>query len=342
MEKPLPNQQLNNSDEREKWEKDFHTNYIEPQIKNIIETSANYRMKLDAALARNQNNNNMIESEIDQTLVMDKPYRNENLPSLWRTIGIIDFDGFRAYYISEERNTNNYPFLSIFFKYAKQLELLKHLLPIVKFVQILNSKLGYYLTRRNAREMTFKEFLENESNGGGENHEIFKSAFDDFKLGWNTVLPNVRRYECHELPNQKPEMDFDCQVVLGLMEPKDAGIFLCGILKYLVELQNDFLKEVMAIPPGTCRSLKFLDEPTFVEQETGGSTKTNTPHRYYIQSMRLDHVRSVNVINFNWDDEILAYSQRNFDIAKGQRIVYDLAKIEAELANILVFNKIYI
>jgi len=46
--------------------------------------------------------------------------------------------------------------------------------------------------------------------------------------------------------------------------------------------------------------------------------------------------------NFNWDDEILAYSQRNLAVARGRDIVYDLTKIEAELANILVFEKVHV
>ena len=138
---PLPNQQIKTTAERENWEIEFHRNYIEPQIRNITDTAANYRMKLDATSTKVQKSN-MIGSEIDQTLPMDKQYRSENLPSLWRTIGVINFDSFRAYYNSDsEGNTNNYPFLSVFFKHTKQLELLKHLLPIVKFVQILNSKL---------------------------------------------------------------------------------------------------------------------------------------------------------------------------------------------------------
>src|SRR6266540_4518500 len=58
--------------------------------------------------------------------------------------------------------------------------------------------------------------------------------------------------------------------------------------------------------------------------------------------MHIDHARSGNIINFEWDDEILAYSQRNLAIAKGQDIVYDLTKIELELANHLVFEKVHI
>src|SRR5438046_1300241 len=107
---PLPNQQINTTAERENWEIEFHRNYIEPQIRNITDTAANYRMKLDATSTKVQKSN-MIGSEIDQTLPMDKQYRSENLPSLWRTIGTINFDSFRAYYNSDsEGNTNNYPF----------------------------------------------------------------------------------------------------------------------------------------------------------------------------------------------------------------------------------------
>jgi hypothetical protein len=256
---PLPNQQIKSSADRENWEAEFHINYIKPQIRNIIETATNYRMKLSETLAKNQKNN-MIEDEINQTLVMDKQYRLENLPALWRWIRSVDFKSFHTYYLGElERSKNNYLFLSIFFKYVEQLKLLKHLLPIIKFVQILNSKLGYQLTRQKAREMTFRQFIEKESNYG-ENHEIFngpKTSFDDFCKGWNTVLPFVKRYQCYELSREKPNMAYKLPVVFGLMEQKDAGNFLCAILDFLVGLQNKFLEEVMSIPPGTCRSLKF-------------------------------------------------------------------------------------
>ncbi|PKC65425.1 hypothetical protein RhiirA1_514579, partial [Rhizophagus irregularis] len=338
---PIPNQTT--YPERINWETSFQDKYVTPLTKNITEAATNYRMKLSEALTKNKKNN-LIECEINQTLVMDKQYRNETLPNLWRTIGIINFDSFRAYYMSDLTRRNDYPFLSVFFKYSKQIELLKHLLPIVKFAQLLNNRLRYQLTRQTAKDMSFRQFIEKESNDG-RNEEIFnnlKTAFNDFKLGWNTVIPFVNRYQCHELPNDKPKMGHNLPVIFGLLEQKDAGIFLCAILYHLIEIQNRFLQEVIEIPLGTCKSLKFLDEQTFDVGLPISKTKPVTPNGYCLQSMYLDHARSGNIINFDWDDEILAYSQRNLAIARGEDIVYDLTKIEAELANILVFEKVYI
>ncbi|EXX55608.1 hypothetical protein GLOIN_2v1622324 [Rhizophagus irregularis DAOM 181602=DAOM 197198] len=90
--------------------------------------------------------------------------------------------------MSNMANEDNYPFLSILFKYSGQLELLKHLLPIVKFVQILNSKLGYHLTRQNAKEMDFKTFLEKESDDD-ENHNSLKTAFEKVECSYTFCKP---------------------------------------------------------------------------------------------------------------------------------------------------------
>src|ERR1700722_4474678 len=132
-------------------------------------------------------------------------------------------------------------------------------------------------------------------------------------------------------------MDYNLPVVFGLMEQNDSGIFLCAILYHLVSLQNKFLQEVLEIPPRTCRSLKFLDEPILDIRLSTSKTKPDMPNGYCLRSMYLDNVRSGNIINFEWDDKILAYSQRNLAIARGEDIVFDLTKVEVELANTLVF-----
>ncbi|RHZ50625.1 hypothetical protein Glove_494g17 [Diversispora epigaea] len=94
----------------------------------------------------------------------------------------------------------------------------------------------------------------------------------------------------------------------------------------------------MTITPGTCRSLGFLeDSDSFTE--TAGSPQ------YYIQSLTLEQSREDNLISYQWEgdyDGILQFSERNLGLGRGQEIIYDLQKIEHELARYLVFEKVHI
>jgi hypothetical protein len=45
------------------------------------------------------------------------------------------------------------------------------------------------------------------------------------------------------------------------------------------------------------------------------------------------------VVNYEWSDEILQYSQLNLEYSKGKEVLYNFAKIELELAHTLVSGK---
>ncbi|CAB4416537.1 unnamed protein product [Rhizophagus irregularis] len=79
--------------EREDWEAKFAQNYVSPLIKSVTNTANQFRAKLDVALAKTQGNSNIIEGEVNQTLPMDRKYKLEYLPRLWRSIGTISFQG---------------------------------------------------------------------------------------------------------------------------------------------------------------------------------------------------------------------------------------------------------
>ena len=55
--------------------------------------------------------------------------------------------------------------------------------------------------------------------------------------------------------------------------------------------------------------------------------------------VRLEDARQQNIVEYEWDKDILKYSQRNLNFGHGQEISYDLYKIEGELALWLVRNK---
>jgi hypothetical protein len=338
--------------EREEWETKFAQNYVSPLIKSVTNTATEFRAKLDAALAKIQGNSNIIEGEVNQTLPMDRKYKLEHLPRLWRTIGTISLQGFRAYYNSDiEKHETYFPFISVFFRYFDKLEKIKYLWPIVNFVQIISSRLGYRLSREKAQVKTFQEFINEESNNG-ESEEIFKyltSNFNDFAKAWNKVIGDVDQFQCKELTKPKPAINLKSFISLALVEPKDSGVYLCAILEYLIGLQNNFLQEVLSIPTEHSKALKFLEESYFIQENTISSStsridtvSTESSTRFYIQSLRINQTKQNNFINYEWDDNILQYSDRNLETGRGQDVIYDLQKIEMELAHKLVFEKVHI
>ncbi|CAG8752560.1 15945_t:CDS:2, partial [Cetraspora pellucida] len=101
--------------------------------------------------------------------------------------------------------------------------------------------------------------------------------------------------------------------------------------------------DVMAIPHESWNSLKFLDEASLNSNETVTSTsQTETTLHHYIRSIRLEHAKPNNFINYEWNDDLLQYSQRNLQMGRGDDVTFDLQKIEFELARQLVFGKVHI
>ncbi|CAG8450066.1 601_t:CDS:10, partial [Dentiscutata heterogama] len=344
---PPKNTSLRKAADRKEWESYFSENYISPLVKSITTTANNFQNQIDTAATNSKDSVNRIEGEINQTLKMDKQHNLEHLPKLWRIICDINFESFRAFYFADlTKHSKSFPFLSVFYKHKQNLELIKYLLPISKFVRILSTTLEYRLSRTQAQQQTFREFIDNESYDDEKNeiYDYLSSTFEEFAKAWNTVIDKVKYYQCHQLPATKPQINLSSPIVFGLVEPKDTGVYLCAILEYLIGLQNNFLQEVAEINPGTCNSLKFLEDGSFSSENKAASSSSNknTITRYYIQSMRIDQMQATNFIDFQWSDDFLQHSQRNLEIGHGHDIIYNLQKIESELAQLLVFEKVHI
>ncbi|CAG8490949.1 4682_t:CDS:10 [Ambispora gerdemannii] len=303
---------LNTADERVQWER-FFTNEL------------------------------VVPLEISETIEISEQYSQEYLPRLWRKVRDTTYENLHAYFTSNPQNSVKYPFLDLFFKYEERLRLIKNIRPIIKFVQLLSKQLSHRITRKEARELTFQAFI----NKSDENESrSLETAFTGFKDAWNSVIPYVTRFQCHDL-EQKPAINEEFSIVYGLIEPKGESQYLCAILDVLVSIQNEFLQEVVTIPPGSCSSLRFLETEGIREQDfdTLSTSATATHDRYilyYLKTLRLENIRPSNIINHEWDDAILEFSQRKLEVLHGEEIEYDLHKMEMELARKLVFDKVYI
>jgi hypothetical protein len=249
------------------------------------------------------------------------------LPKLWKPFRKVNFKDLHAFYIT---NSNEYLFLSVFFKYYESFKLIKYLYPIIRFVKILNSKLEYHLTRKAAHTiMTFHEFIKNESVNDNE-YSNLKSLFEEFALSWNSVVSHISQYKS-ELLFGKPFMTLDLPVISGLVEQEDSGIYLCAIVEFLIKLHNEFLNDVMTIPIEKCKSLNFIKDLSW----------NHLNHKTYFIVSTAIQAQDNNFINYEWNDKILKYNQRNLNIEKNISFIFDLQKIEKKLAKKLVFNKTY-
>ncbi|CAG8434051.1 10722_t:CDS:10 [Ambispora gerdemannii] len=328
---------LNAAIERDQWERFFTERFVAPFVKSVNGTAVDLRVKIDAV----NHGSSIFEKEINETMKIDELYSQEYLPRLWRRIGDTTLDNLRAYFASDVQNAIKLPFLDVFFKYEKKLGLIKHIRPIVKFVQILSKRLGHRVTRKQAQNLTFRDFIEDQALISDESNYL-ENTFYDFVEAWNSVIEHVTRFRCQDLA-QQPTMNDGISVVFGLVEPKGESLYLCAVLNYLISLQNEFLREVVTISPQNCRSLRFLEQDGSNEIESNtSSTHPAQNVRYYLGTMQLENVRPSNIINYKWNDEILKFSQRNLEVGHGEEIEYDLYKMEIELARILAFDKVHI
>ncbi|GBC14823.1 hypothetical protein GLOIN_2v1781959 [Rhizophagus irregularis DAOM 181602=DAOM 197198] len=247
-------------------------------------------------------------------------------PKLWKSIIKVNFKDFHTYY---NNNLDKYPLLSVFFKHNKNLNFIKHLHPIIRFVKILSFKLEYHLTRKTAQIMTFHEFIKKESADDNE-YANLKSLFEEFAISWNSIISHIDQYQSEELLN-KPHMNLELPVIFGLVEQKNNGIYLCAILDFLIKLHNEFLDDIINIPIEECKSLDFIKNLSWNYL----NSKT-----YFIIST-VAQAQDNNFINYEWNDKILKYNQRNMGIKGNVNFIFDLQKIEMKLARKLVIDKVY-
>ncbi|CAG8532603.1 7300_t:CDS:10, partial [Acaulospora morrowiae] len=318
---------LNTIENRRLWEHEFTHRYITPKVNNAHGTATEFQRLV-------KNVQHKLESEINETLDVDDEYQNKFYPRIWRRVAETSLENLRAYCVGYQNFSTEFPLLSLFFEYEDQLPLSKNLAPIVKFARILSSKLSYRLKRKDAHTFTFAQFLSNESRP----IENLKEAFENFAGAWNSVRSHITRYGCREFPTPMPEMSENLPVVYALIEMRDESLYICGAIEHLVNLQNTFLQQVLTIKPG-CPSLRFLEQEQFSNNK--GKNRAS-PSQYYIKSLSLSEARDKNIINYEWDPQLLSYSQRDLRLGHGQEIRYELCKIEAELAYSLIFDKVHL
>jgi hypothetical protein len=307
---------LTTEQQRQEWEQ--RVTVAVREIFGNVRTSAVAYVAHQATLCNSGGGLNLLESEIEERVeLINDDYQRKFLPNLFRVTLSNTYESLKA-----AVHTSNSPprFLQLLFHMEERLEKLAHLLPLVVWTSFVSSKLRYKVTRKRARSTTIAQFLE--AAGGGE---TLAAHYRDFEHAWNAVRSSVTRFGCKELT--MPQMSDSLSISYCCVEPKDEGAYVCATFEFLASLQNEFLDLVLQLAAEGHRALKHLE----AQNGVGGIRSVN------VQDVDIGHV-----VRYQWPDRVLLFSEHDLRYGHGREILYDMTKIEAELAQLFVYGKAHI
>ena len=272
-----------------------------------------------------------IESQIeecDDPLFVDTNERNLHIPRLFRATSSKSFNNLRAYYmhIGKKRKAC-YPLLGLVLDFHTDLHLVTYLNNLLVWSRMLETQLSRRMSRKEASKASIGDIIR------GEHHsreitdvdkESLRNAFESFKTSWEKVRPVVIK----EMGANVPHITEMSPVALCLVERNGQGKFLCTALDALQKIQNDFLEKVLGVAAsGRCAALKFLERGEGIAA---------------VQMVHLQDAQEKEIIQYQWTNDILRHSQQNTEYGQGKEIVYDISRIEKEMAVRFLLGKSYL
>ena len=259
--------------------------------------------------------------EIDDPQFTNTAERNLHLPRLLRVTLPKTFSSLRAYYMSADHDTkNHHPLLGLFLDFNDSLPNVASLHYLLSWSRIVDSLLSRRLSRHEATT-NIGDIIRKES---PEERKRLSEIFEKFSMAWERMRPFVK----DRLKQDVPYLSESSPISFCLIEKRGQGAFLCAAMEILQEIQNDFLQKMLSIAStGKCSALVFL------EREEG---------KFTIPVVHLQEAREKEIIQYQWTDEILRHSQRNTEYGHGREIVFDLAKIEKDMAVRFLVGKSYL
>ena len=258
---------------------------------------------------------------------------NSLVPRMFRSRRPNSTASFKAAFLNDEEEVRKHPFLKLVLTYEDVLPLLRHLVPLLKWISQVESRFSHVIGRHESETRRISSvFFEQVS--GGKSKPPLQMAFENFQEAWSLVSPMVKE----EMGEVVPFITEHDMLSSCLLEEKGHGKFLYSALTILARHQNEFLMQALALVNGrACQALKFLENPS----------STNV-----IPLVHLQECSANDVICFEWpdskqvsedeDDSFLSYSQHNTEYGRGWDIHYDFGRIEMELASTLVLRKAYL
>jgi len=251
-----------------------------------------------------------------------------NVSNLFRLVTPRTMNDMKAQFCRNANNDTQYPVIKVFFKVDKTLQLLNHLLPILKWSCTLQKIVNHCLTRRYCKTTDVKILI----NTPTEKCQKLRECFDQFRAAWEHIRGSVQilRKIDASLPVDFPQIH--TQTILQTMVIEDSESIIYKVLNALCVIQNSFLDELLVVAQsGKCSSLGFMRKST---------TNVAAVNCIMLQNVKLNQVIAYD--HQKLSDIVKFFGQNDPRLGFGHIVTYNFTKIEMEFATALALAKAHL
>jgi len=299
--KAMPDSFLN----RNNFEESFQSELVNPLIASPQATQNQFKGLFSV---NNQSNNEikLLIEEINDANFMASIKGKYPLVKLMRVNASISTEHFMQTY--RNRNlTNKYPLIDIYLKEQEKLVKLEALPTLVQITNQLMTKFDHNLMRKEAREKKIKDCL--------ADHE-----FEILMANWNKHLNVSLNNGCKDHPSIA--INNETSLLLMLIDNRSeigSGIHTRLALKYLADIQNDFINNILELELNLLKNFNRELLP--------------------IHMIKPSHIIQIESNEFDFDAYVQRYTLVNPEYGKGMAFDYDFEKFEFILMNFLLMGK---
>ncbi|XP_062574164.1 E3 ubiquitin-protein ligase rnf213-alpha-like [Saccostrea cucullata] len=315
--------QLNTKSDREEWEFAFANFFLKPTLKELetIVSEYNKYISEDERLGSDPLLRILVEEDISRKDLKDLALFDN--PAMWRCRKAVTVQNITSL-ILNSTSEEKWPLLHMFLKEEKLLRAIRYVPSIIKLQQNLIRKHEKKLER--AKASTLFEIIVTEDEK--DQHEVQEQLklVKDFSDAWSCVRDELMNFQFPTTDGFKQIQGDTCNFTLNEKCPisyflptfSDEGLCSYGLLYFLLNKQNEFLKKYSKVGN---TFIGFKDLP-----------------RVSLSDLTASHL-----ISFHPERDILpivlANSQYMFEVGKGLQTDYNYTEIECTIVDRFLYSK---
>ena len=209
----------------------------------------------------------------------------------------------------------------------KELYLLQYLPLFNNFVNYMNKKYSFKITREEAHQRKIKDeiiFINDE----------FVEIFNNFINAWNIIKPFARKYKCNtELPIKELNSEDNLAYFLNDISEYGYGMYLAAVSQSFIEWQNSFLQNVLD------NNSKPDDILYKYINQFKNKICVNEANKKQIllieERIKNSEYKDINEIIYKYSERNI-YKNDKINYSEYNNFKYDYEKIEEELGKIIL------